>query len=281
MVAFTLLFFNKTLVAQTLPNHESEDAIDLLDDRLDSLDALALQKPYIQISGNYVSQVAYNGRTEGVTQFGVSPSATWHIGKGFLLNYNGTIWSAAKPSAYTYTSVGAAKVFKIGDFETQIGYNRLFFNDTVPARRADFNQEIEVTAHYSVGDFSFDAYFLRLGGRTIGHYMAPSVSWEKSGRFGSKRQYRWSIAPTVSVELGDDAVSQIIQTGKRKALIPRIKKKTFGLLNYPMSLVASLKTQTTEVSVGYVYNLPQNVALPNISTAIGYFEIEIKKRFGW
>ena len=286
LAVFILLCSHGVVFAQIKTEVQDEtesDSLDLLDDRLDSLDELILRKPYLQIGGSYASQVVYNGRTEGITQYAIMPAATWHIGKGWLINYNGTVWSAAKPS-YTYTSVGAAKALKIGDFDAQIGYNRLFFNDSIPLKKADYTHEIEANASYALGNFSFDAYFLRLGGKSTGNYMAPSVSWATSNRFGNKRQYKWHVGPSISAEFGNDEVSQIIRKGKLRAktLLPRAAKKTiFGLLNYQLSAVAGLKTTTTDIELAYIYNLPKNATFPNTNTAFGYFEIEVTKRFGW
>ena len=200
-----------------------------------------------------------------------------------MLNYNGTAWSAAQPS-YTYTGIGAAKTFTLGDFDAQIGYNRLFFNDGIPLAKADFTHEIEVSSSYSVGDFSLDAYFLRLGGNTAGNFVAPSVSWATKHRFGDKRQYKWYIGPQISAELGDDVTSQIIRKGKpngKPLPLLVVTKTVFGLLNYQLSARAGLKATNTEVEESYIYNSPKNTTLPNTNTAFGYFEIEVKKRFGW
>ena len=260
--------FNQNIIAQN----------EQRDEQLDSLGEILLLKPYLQIGVHYFSQVAYNGRTEGIKQYGIQPELTLHIGKNWTLNYEGSIWSASSPT-YALTSIGLAKAFKTKDFDGQIGYNRLFFNDGIALKRAEYTLSVEATLGYALNDFSFEVYGLELFGKSSGTFIEPSIGWETSGRFGENRQYKWHVRPKINADFGNDAVSQIIK--KRKVVVQNNSKKVFGLLNYQLSAILAIQTATTDFEFTFDYNLPQNTTLPNSNKTFSFIEIEIIKRFSW
>ena len=250
---------------------------DDLDAQLDAQDSLALARPYIEIGGNYVSLVAYNGRTEGVNQYGISPSVQAHLGKGWLLGYEGAIWSASSPP-YAFSSVGVSKSFNLGDAEASLGYSRWFFKDGTSSASAEYRNDIDFGLTKTWGDFSIGGTASLLFGTQRALFIEPTISWEKSGRLGVSRQLKWSVNPTILADFGNDVVTQLARTRPNRPA-KGTTKTVFGLLTYTFSLPASLSFHRSELSLIYYYYVPKNVTEPNTTTPFSVFELGFKQRF--
>ena len=257
----------------------THEAADNLDEQLDTQDSLALTRPYIEIGGSYVSLVAYNGRTEGVNQYGISPAVQVHLGKGWLIGYEGAIWSASSPP-YAFSSLGVSKSFNLGNAEAYLGYSRWFFHDGTSSGRAEFSNDIDFGLTKTIGDFSIGGTASFLFGTQRALFLEPTVGWEKSGRLGNSRQLKWAINPTILADFGNDVVTQLARTRPNRPA-RGTTKTVFGLLTYAFSLPVSLSFHGSELTMTYYYYIPKNVAEPNTTTPFSVFELGFKQRFGF
>ena len=276
LLAAAPLFAQYKTVEKT--NKVTEPADDL-DEQLDKQDSLALTRPYVEIGASYVSLVAFNGRTEGVNQYGISPSVKGHLGKGWMLAYEGAIWSASSPT-YAFSSIGVSKSFNLGDAEASLGYNRWFFHESTSSTRAEYSNDIDFSLNKSLGDFSIGGDASLLFGTQRALFIEPTIGWEKSGRLGNSRQLKWAINPTILADFGNDVVTRL---GKVRPNRPAraTSKSVFGILTYAFSLPVSVAFHGSELTMTYHYYIPENAAVPNLTTPFSVFEVGFKQRFGF
>jgi hypothetical protein len=255
------------------------DTTEVQDARLDSLELLAQKRPYVEINGNYVSQVVYNGRTEGVTQYGLSPTITVHLVKGWSLSYSGELWSAAQPQ-YAFSSVGVNKDFEIGQSGSgAIGYSRWFSHVTDVAQKSDYTGSIDGDIHWEVGDFRLGSAASVLLGSSRALFIEPSIGYETSGRFGKDRLFKWLINPSATVDYGNDVPTRLVKKASRRP-VKSNGKTAFGLLNYDVAGLATLSYKRTAVSFTYHLNIPKNTIAPNPISSFSYFEVALNQWFG-
>ncbi len=251
--------------------------IQAIDDRLDSLDLALQSRPRLEIGGNYVSLVSYNGRTEGIQQYGLSPSVTAHLGKGWSLSYEGAIWSAANPQ-YAFSSIGLTKNFEVGEsFEGSIGYSRWLFHTDKAAKKGDLGNNMDVATHWSLGDFTIGNTLSVLFGTSRALFLQPSIVYEWSGRFGKERFFKWSLKPSITGDYGNDVATRL---GAR-ALVRAARKNSFKVLNYDAALAGGLAYKQTAFSITYHYDTPLNTVAPNPVNPFSYWEVNLIQTFGF
>ncbi len=280
---FIFLSVNLTLFAQTKAVEKptiQEETDDNLDDELDAKDSLFLARPYLQIGANYVSQIAYYGRTEGETQYGVSPSVNVHLGKGWTVGYEGGIWSASNPK-YAFSSVGLSKSFDIGLASIELGFSRWFFNYAASTTdRSSYLGEIDANISFSIGNFTIGSSNSILLGKPRALFLEPNVGWEISGRLGEKRLLKWIFSPLLFADYGDDVTTRVVKL-RPNGIGRTTTKPIFAVLNYGLTLPISLAYKNAELSASLHYFLPQNTDLPNTNTPFSVYEIGLIKRFGF
>ena len=253
---------------------------DVQDAELDRLDSLAQTHPYVEINGNYVSKVVYNGRTEGVTQYGLSPTITAHLVKGWSLSYAGEWWSAGQPQ-YAFSSVGVNKDFDMGKSGSgAIGYSRWFSHTSDVTQKSDYTGSIDADMHWEVGSFKMGSSASVLLGSSRALFLEPYMGYETSGRFGKDRLFKWLINPSVLVDFGNDVPTRLVKKVIRRPAKGN-GKTVFGLLNYDVALLATLSYKRTAVSMTYHLNIPKNTLAPNPITPFSYFELSINQWFGF
>jgi hypothetical protein len=273
------LMLHSLLNAQTKSVEKGNDN-DALYKQLDSQDSLILARPYFQIGGNYVSKVAYNGRTEGVNQYGISPTARIHFGKGWALDYEGGFFSASSPQ-YSFSSIGLSKTFDVGSAEIALGYSRWFFNYAKNATdRSDYTGELDFSINWSVGDFTIGSSNALLTGKQRSLFLEPIIGWETSGRLGSNLAFKWTFNPTAAIDFGSDVTTRVVKLRPNRPG-RLVSKPFFGILNYDISLPISLAFKGSELTLAYHFYVPKNVELPNTTTPFGVFEVAFNQRFGF
>jgi hypothetical protein len=274
---FIFLCLNSLLYAQT--KSIKMDESDMLYAQRDSLDSLALARPYLQVGASYISKVAYNGRTEGINQYGISPAASFHFGKGWAIDYEGGIFSASSPK-YNFSSVGLSKTFELGAAEIALGFSRWFFNYGSSTDRSDYTGELDFSINWSVGDFTIGSSNALLLGKQRALFLEPIIGWETSGRFGNNLGFKWAISPSAAIDFGSDVTTRVVRLRPNRPG-RLVSKPFFGILNYDISLPISLAIKGSELSLAYHFYVPQNVETPNTSTPFGVFEIGFNQRFGF
>jgi hypothetical protein len=269
-----IILFISSLTQSFAQTSEETQAID---DRLDSLDLIAQSNPRLEIGGNYVSLVSYNGRTEGIQQYGLSPSVTAHIGKGWSFSYEGAVWSAAEPK-YAFSSIGLNKKFEVGEaFEGSIGYSRWLFHDNKAGKKGDFGNNLDVETNWSLGDFTIGNTLSVLFGTGRALFLQPSIAYEWSGRFGKERLFKWALKPVLTGDFGNDVATRL---GAR-ALVRAARKNSFKVLNYDAALAGSLAYKQTDFSITYHYDTPLNTVAPNPVAPFSYWEVSLIQTFGF
>jgi hypothetical protein len=273
------LLIHSLLNAQTKSN-EIADKDDELYEQLDNQDSLILARPYFQIGGSYVSKVAYNGRTEGVNQYGISPMARIHLGKNWMVDYEGGFFSASSPQ-YSFSSVGLSKTFDVGSAEIALGYSRWFFNYTKNATdRSDYTGELDFSINWSVGDFTIGSSNALLTGKQRALFLEPIIGWETSGRFGNNLALKWAFSPTAAIDFGSDVTTRVVKLRPNRPG-RLVSRPFFGVLNYDISLPISLAFKGSELTFAYHFYVPKNVEFPNTATPFGVFEVSFNQRFGF
>jgi hypothetical protein len=276
-IALFLGIFSVELTAQI-----SRDTLDIdaQDAFLDSLDTEAQSHFYVELGGNYTSIIAYNGRTEGVIQYGLSPSIVAHLGKGWAVNYSGDYWSATTPK-FAFSTVGVSKNFDMGKTGScTIGYSRWISHTTDVSQKSDYTGSLDIDLHWDLGNFTVGnaAYLLLGSSRAL--YLSPYLGYDWSGRLGKSRLWKWSVNPALVVDLGNDVPTRLGNKATKRPGRGNAKTR-FGLLNVDASLSASIGYKRSSVSFTYHYDLPQNTVAPNPINAFNYFEVSVNQWFNF
>ncbi|MEN9610724.1 MAG: hypothetical protein RLZZ628_1538 [Bacteroidota bacterium] len=256
---------------------QTKEAIKAMDEHLDSVDSIAESKPRLEIGGSYVSLVSFNGRTEGIEQYGLSPTVTAHLGKGWSLAYEGAIWSATSPK-YAFSSIGLTKTFEAGEFfEGSIGYSRWLLHNNTAIKKGDFSNNIDLDTHWNLGDFQLGNTATILFGTGRALFFEPTISYEWSGRWGKERLFKWNLKPMFTADYGNDVATKL---GAR-ALARNTNKKSVKILNYDAALEGKLTYKATDCAITYHYDLPQNTIAPNPVNPFSYWEVSVIHSFGF
>lgn len=233
-VRFTLLFLFFTalphfLLAQT-----------------DTTDVDNSDKSYVSAGLNYDSKVVFQGRTDGIQQFGVSPSIYYQHRKGFNASYSANFWSAeaSQPSLH---NLGVGWDFELSDsWNMSLNYARWILGNGDAADASALNNYASFDLSFAPGTWSFTA----LPSVNFGNSAALSLNFSATKFFIFSKIFsdkdRFLILPTFSTTIASDN-----RFSASKAALKKLKKGLSG---------QSFKPTVYEISIPVKYKLNDNLS---------------------
>ncbi|HLF34063.1 MAG TPA: hypothetical protein VI583_07490 [Cyclobacteriaceae bacterium] len=279
----------------------TEDSLSFLN-ILDSLLTLKMNISVFSARLGYISSITNAGRNFGVSQYGISGGVSYYHNSGFYADMN-LYWNSDLSPAINplVTSVGYMGSIK-SRFSYSASYEHYFYfkSDDSVQYYYPLTNGISLSPYFDTKWISLGADYSFLFGKKTAHRIRPNIH----GNIVFKTKGiidRLRIAPGASMLIGNqDIVSQnpvnidiagFIQSngqGRYNALYKKYGDKLFeylyseeitnefGIMNYTLSLPASIMAGNFTLSISYYYNMP--VALPGESISLdpnSYFSVNL------
>jgi hypothetical protein len=266
VVAFYILIPVLTLNAQP-----GRDSLNLITNKIDSLEEVDDNSHKLILGFDYMSKVAFWGRNFGINQFGLMPTVMYTHPKGFYAFYTGYYWSGEQ-NKYAKTDLGIGYEKYVTDrWYVSAEYSRWFFYNGNIASRKALTNFIEFDTYY---DFDF----ITVGGSY--YYM-----------FGIQESHIFNIEVskdfTLYHLLGADKIiisPSVVATAAANTKIPanpslfslaKYQENPSGIINYEFTLPIEYKIiGLCDLSAAYHFAIPQNAAPQFPLKPFSYFIIE-------
>jgi hypothetical protein len=230
-------FFFFSLFFLSFPN--------LLKAQIDSTEeATNTDKSYFSVGLNYDSKVVFQGRTDGIEQFGMSPSVSYQHKKGFNASYSANFWSAetSQPSLH---NLGLGWDIELSDtWSLSLNYARWFLGNGDAADANALNNYASIDVSYAPGTWSFSV----LPSANFGSSAALSMNFSATKFFIFSKIFtdkdRILILPTISTTVASDN-----RFSASKAALKKLKKGLTG---------QSIKPTVFEITIPVKYKLNDN-----------------------
>ena len=246
-------------------------------------DSATIQSPdssYFIVNMNYDSKVVFQGRTDGINQFGITPSISYQNKKGFNASYSASFWSAdsSQPALH---NLGLGWDFDLSDtWSLSLNYARWILGNGDAIAKSALNNNASIDISYAPGTWSFTA----LPSVTFGSSTAFSFSFSASkffifsGLFTEKD--RLLIIPTFSTTLATENRFSASRVNLKK-LKNSLKLQTFQATAYELTLPIKYKVnKNLSFGATFHYAVPLNLALSERTiTALSYFSLSSGYKF--
>lgn len=240
----------------------------------------------------YNSNVASEGRTLGISKFGLSPGVSFYHKSGLYADAS-LYWSEEFDPDFYLAVLSAGYLWPVTKRWSLIGeYNRYQYIDLDGDESVPYKNNIGVSNFIEFKPVTFRLdYFLYFGDKT-GHRIMPGVfvnlekrNWHKISRI--------LLYPSFNVMFGSEEVTQQISNANtylgvllliRRGLpvFTQTTKTVFGVMNYSFSLPLSISLKKWNFLIGYTYNIP--IALPGEDlglTQSGYASASVTRYFSF
>jgi hypothetical protein len=237
-------------------------------------------KSYFSVGLNYDSKVVFQGRTDGIQQFGVSPSIYYQHRKGFNASYSANFWSAetSQPSLH---NLGLGWDFELSDtWSMSLNYARWILGNGDATDARALNNYASFDLSYSPGTWSFTA----LPSINFGNSAALSLNFSATKFFIFSNIFsdkdRFLILPTFSTTIASDN-----RFSASKAALKKLKKglsgQTFKPTVYEISIPVKYKlNDNLSFGATFHYVMPLNLtAAESNLTGISYFSLSSSYKF--
>jgi hypothetical protein len=237
-------------------------------------------KSYYMMGLSFDSKVLFQGRTDGVEQFGATPSFTYQHRKGFNASYSANFWSAAssQPSLH---NLGLGWDFDLSDTWTiSLSYARWILANGDATDQSALNNNASIDFSYAPGTWSFTA----MPSFNFGSSIAPSMYFSATKFFIFSNLFsekdKLLIMPTLSTTLATSNRFSANTTNLKK-LNKNLKGLTFQPTVYELSIPVKYKVnQSLSFGFTYHYAVPLNLtsAEKNL-TGLSYFSLNSSYKF--
>jgi hypothetical protein len=237
-------------------------------------------KSYVSVGLSYDSKVLFQGRTDGIDQFGMSPSVVYQHKKGFNASYSANFWSAEalQPSLH---NLGVGWDFEISDtWNFSLNYARWFLGNGDATDASALNNYASLDLSFAPGSWSFSA----APSVNFGSTAALALNFSATKFFIFKKIFndndRIIILPTISTTIASDN-----RFSASKATLKRLKKgltaQTFNPTVYEISIPVKYKFND-HFSFGgtFHYVVPLNLSVAEKGlNGTTYFSINTSYKF--
>ena len=212
---------------------------------------------YLSFGTSYDSKVVFQGRTDGIAQFGLSPNLSFQHKSGFNASVSGDVWSA-ETRPYARTTVGLGWDFDLSDaWSIGVGYGRWILHNGTAEEKSSLVNNFNLNFGYSAGTWLFSvAPSLTTGtSQAISTNISVTKIFIISNIFGSNDKILF--LPNIDATIATDtrfSVNKLLN-GKKNTT----SKTVFRPAAYELSLPIKYK-QTGKWSVGatFHYAIPVN-----------------------
>jgi hypothetical protein len=181
------------------------------------------EKSYVSVGLSYDSKVVFQGRTDGIQQFGMTPNVVYQHKKGFNASYSANFWSAeaTQPSLH---NLGVGWDIEFSDsWSMSLNYARWFLGNGDAADASALNNYASVDVSFAPGTWSFSAS----PSINFGSSAALALNFSATKFFIFKKIFsdndKFLIMPTFSTTIASDN-----RFSASKAALKRLKKGLTG-----------------------------------------------------
>jgi hypothetical protein len=237
-------------------------------------------KSYFSVGLNYDSKVVFQGRTDGIDQFGATPSITYQHRKGFNASYSANFWSAEK-SQPSLHNLGLGWDFELSDtWSMSLNYARWLLGNGDATDASALNNYASWDISYSPRTWSFTA----LPTVNFGSTVALSLNFSASKFFIFSKIFnskdRIILLPTISTTIASDNRFSANKTALKK-LKKGLSGQSFKSTVYEISIPVKYKLNDyLNFGATFHYVVPLNLtAAEKNLTGISYFSFSSSYKF--
>jgi hypothetical protein len=238
------------------------------------------EKSYVSVGLSYDSKVVFQGRTDGIQQFGMTPTVVYQHKKGFNASYSANFWSAEanQPSLH---NLGVGWDFELSDsWSLSLNYARWILGNGDATDASALNNYASVDVSFAPGTWSFSAS----PSINFGNSAALALNFSATKFFIFRKIFsdndRFLIMPTLSTTVASDN-----RFSASKAALKRLKKgltgQTFVARVYEISLPIKYRlNDNLSFGATFHYVVPLNLtAAEKGLTGTTYFSFNIGYKF--
>lgn len=217
------------------------------------------------------SNVAAAGRTFNINQFGLSSGLSYYHKTGAYLDLAGYWSNAFEPQQYYLTMfTGGYLFFPSSKWSILAEYSKYLYSESSGDEIANipYTNSLGLSNLVNIKSMMFRLDYYFYFGKRPANRILPGISlklekknWLNIDRILIYPSFNMLIGnETIIEDLPKSILAQIIR--ERNGLPPTYEseKNEFGVMNYSLSIPASIQTGNWNFFVSYVYNIP--VALP-------------------
>lgn len=271
---FLFLFFlatNPNFVAAQADSNEPDEPIEEVDNS---------EKSYVLVGLSYDSKVLFQGRTDGIEQFGMTPNVVYQHKKGFNASYSANFWSAeaTQPSLH---NLGVGWDFDLSDsWSLSLNYARWFLGNGDVADVSALNNYASVDVSFAPSTWSFSAS----PSVNFGSSAALALNFSVTKFFIFRKIFsdndRFLIMPTITTTVASDN-----RFSASKAALKRLKKgltaQSFNATIYEITLPVKYRlNDNLSFGATFHYAVPLNLSAAEKGlTGTTYFSLKMDYKF--
>lgn len=215
----------------------------------------------------YNSNANASGRTLGISQFGLSPGASYYHKSGAYVDASG-YWSSEYDPSYYLTILSAGYIGVISPKWSFLGeYSRYIYSQLGDDVIVSYSNSASLSNFIDIKPLTFRLDYTLLFGDKTGHRVMPGVmlnlekkNWKKTDRI--------LFYPSFNLLLGSEQYEVYLPYAKTLAGaiirvrngLPLYYKDTgadFGVMNYSLTAPLSINIKNWNFLLSYTYNIPK------------------------
>lgn len=237
----------------------------------------------------YNSNANASERSLGISQFGLSPGASYYHKSGIYADASG-YWSSEYDPGYYLTILSAGYIGVISQKWSFLGeYSRYIYSQLGDSVTVSYSNSASLSNFIDVKPFTFRLDYTLLFGDKTGHRVLPGVmlnlekkNWKKIDRI--------LFYPSFNLLLGSEQYEERVPYSRTIAEavirvrngLPLYYTKTradFGVMNYSFTAPLSVNSNDWNFLISYTYNIPKllsNEVDPTLTNS-GFIAASISK----
>jgi hypothetical protein len=233
----------------------------------------------------YNSNANASERSLGISQFGLSPGASYYHKSGIYADASG-YWSSEYDPGYYLTILSAGYIGVISQKWSFLGeYSRYIYSQLGDSVTVSYTNSLSFSNFIDVKPLTFRLDYTLLFGDKTGHRIMPGVMLNLEKR-NWKNIDRILFYPSFNILLGTEQYRVPIAKTLAGALIRRQlglpqynEGADFGVMNYSFTAPLSVNSNDWNFLISYTYNIPKllsNEVDPTLTNS-GFIAASISK----
>jgi len=224
-------------------------------------------KSMMAVRLGYNSNANASGRSLGISQFGLSPGASYYHKSGLYADASG-YWSSEYDPGYYLTILSAGYIGVISQKWSFLGeYSRYIYSQLGDSVTISYSNSASLSNFIDVKPFTFRLDYTLLFGDKTGHRIMPGVMLNLEKK-NWKKLDRILFYPSFNLLLGTEQFEEELPYSKTllEAVI-RVRNglplyytntgSDFGVMNYSFTFPLSINVNDWNFLLSYTYNIPK------------------------
>ncbi|MFZ1807090.1 MAG: hypothetical protein WAU36_07715 [Cyclobacteriaceae bacterium] len=224
-------------------------------------------KSMMAVRLGYNSNANASGRSLGISQFGLSPGASYYHKSGVYADASG-YWSSEYDPGYYLTILSAGYIGVISQKWSFLGeYSRYIYSQLGDSVTISYSNSASLSNFIDVKPFTFRLDYTLLFGDKTGHRIMPGVMLNLEKK-NWKKLDRILFYPSFNLLLGTEQFEEELPYSKTllEAVI-RVRNglplfytnsgADFGVMNYSFTAPLSINIKDWNFLLSYTYNIPK------------------------